>query len=266
MTVLSTGRSEQLRTNDSYRKTFTLSTDGNPKWGMDFHPQKCSVIRLTRSKTPMVHNYTLKGSTLAEETCTKYLGVFIQSDMKWNEHINKKVRKTNSMLGFLVRNLQKASEESKTNAYFAQVRSNLDYCSSVWNPYQQKQIRQLEMVQRRAARYVTNRFRNTISMSDMLSHLNWETMQSRRQKQQLVMLYKVINDLVDISAETYLQRTNSRTRAAHNLRFTPYSTSTDCHKFSFFPRTIPVWNRLPATAAETPSLVSFKKELSTLSF
>ena len=37
--------------------------------------------------------------------------------------------------------------------------------------------------------------------------------------------------------------------------FQQYPTSTDCFKFSFFPRTIPVWNRLPAAAAEAPSLV-----------
>ncbi len=235
-------------------------------WGMDFHPQKCSVLRITRARSPLTCNYTLKGTTLAEETCSKYLGVFIQSSMGWKSHIDKKVKKANSMLGFLKRNLRKASEETKSNAYFALVRSNLDYCSSVWSPHQLNQVHQVEMIQRRAARYVTNRFRNTSSVSNMLDHLHWETLQSRRQKQQLVMLYKIIHNLVEISPTPYLQTAASSTRSAHNLRFIPYSTSTDCHKFSFFPRTIPEWNTLQASVAESPSLASFKKELSTISF
>jgi hypothetical protein len=37
----------------------------------------------------------------------------------------------------------------------------LEYASSVWDPYQQNDIHRLEMVQRRAARYVTNRYHNT---------------------------------------------------------------------------------------------------------
>ncbi|MCG8046534.1 MAG: hypothetical protein N0E48_12995, partial [Candidatus Thiodiazotropha endolucinida] len=113
---------------------------------------------------------------------------------------------------------------------------------------------------------VTDRFRNTSSVTDMLSHLQWETLKSRRQKQQLTMLYKIIHNLVDIPSAEYLQLTTSRTRAAHSLRYNTYRTSTDGHKYSFFPRTIPVWNRLPASAAEAPSLASFKKELNTLPF
>jgi hypothetical protein len=36
----------------------------------------------------------------------------------------------------------------------------LEYASSVWDPYQHNDIHRLEMVQRRAARYVTNRYHN----------------------------------------------------------------------------------------------------------
>ena len=45
------------------------------KWGMDFHPQLCSVLRVSRAKTPMTFQYKLKGTTLMEEKTTKYLGV-----------------------------------------------------------------------------------------------------------------------------------------------------------------------------------------------
>ena len=41
-------------------------------------------------------------------------------------------------------------------------------------------------------------------------------------------------------------------------------TVTDYYKNSFFPKTIRLWNTLPATFAEAPGLVPFKRELSSL--
>ena len=92
----------------------------------------------------------------------------------------------------------------------------------------------------------------------MISHLQWDSQQQRWQKQQLVMFYKIINNFVGIDPTTYLQASSSRNRVSHNLHFAVHGTLTDCRKFSFSPRTVSVWNRLPATAAEAPSLVYIK--------
>jgi hypothetical protein len=45
---------------------------------------------------------------------------------------------------------------------------------AVWDPYHQKDIQQLEMVQRRGARYVSNRFGNRSSVDNMLATLEWK--------------------------------------------------------------------------------------------
>ena len=168
------------------------------------------------------------------------------------------------MLGFLRRNLRSCSEDTKANAYFSMVRTNLEYCSSVWNPHQKELTGKLEMIQRRAARYTTNRYRNTSSVSSMLEHLQWESLEST--KIQLTLLYKVVNDLVDISADEYLTKGTSSTRSVHMKKFRQYRTPIDSFKYSFVPRSIPLWNSLPASVAEALSLVSFKKGLTTLIF
>ena len=72
------------------------------------------------------------------------------------------------------------------------------------------------MVQGRAARYCTNRYHNTSSVTYMLQDPNWETLESRRTKLQLVMMYKIINDLVDIPCDAYLTPATTRTRAIHS--------------------------------------------------
>lgn len=231
---------------------------------MSFHPDKCNVLRVTRARTSVVFNYCLKGQQLQEESQSKYLGVDISSNLSWNSHIDRIVKKGNSMLGFLQRNLRINNRETKASAYYSIVRPNLEYCASIWSPHTAQAKHKIEMVQRRAARYTTNRYRNTSSVTDILEDLSWDTLESRRTKIQLTMLYKIINNLVDIPAEDYLTFNSSRTRSAHSKKLRHYPSTCDTFKFSFFPRTIPLWNLLPATVAETPDLVSFKRELSGL--
>ena len=175
--------------------------------------------------------------------------------------------KLTGTLGFLRRNLRILNEETKTLAYKTIVRPSLEYCSMVWNPYTKEQTRKIEMVQRRAARYVTNRYHNTSSVTNMLDHLGWESLESRRTKAQLTMLYKITNGLVDIPADRHLTPGHSvATRSAHAKTYLQPSTTTTYYRNSFFPRTVTSWNQLPAELAEAPDLVSFKRGLGSLSF
>ena len=50
----------------------------------------------------------------------------------------------------------------------------------IWDPHTRTQINQIEKVQRRAARYVTNRYHNTSSVTDMLQNLNWPSLEITR--------------------------------------------------------------------------------------
>ena len=140
---------------------------------------------------------SLKGHTIQMEDSTRYLGVELQSNMSWNRHMDQAVKKVNSTLGFLRRNLRVSNEQTKSSAYFSMVRPIVEYCSIVWNPYTTEYIKKVEMVQRRAARYVINRYHNTSSVTSMLDHLEWESLEARRAKNQLTMFFKIIHGLVD---------------------------------------------------------------------
>ena len=164
-------------------------------WGMLFHPDKCNVLRITRARSPVLFDYSLKNQKLEAETQSKYLGVDISSNLSWNQHIDRIVKKGNSMIGFLQRNLRVSNRDTKASAYFTLVRPNIEYCASVWSPYTDQGKRKIKMVQHRSARYVTNRYRNMSSVTDMLEELNWESLESRRTNIQLTLLYKIMNSL-----------------------------------------------------------------------
>ena len=104
------------------------------KWGIAFHPQKCSVLSITRSRSPITFSYQLKDNVLELQDSMKYLGVDVQSSLSWKTHIDRISKKSNSMLGFLRRNLRSCREETKANTYFSMIRSNLEYSSTVCSP------------------------------------------------------------------------------------------------------------------------------------
>ena len=62
--------------------------------------------------------------------------------------------KANQALNLLRWTMYGCTKNAKERAYSALVRSHLEHCAPVWNPYQQKDCETLEKVQRRAARWI----------------------------------------------------------------------------------------------------------------
>ena len=123
MTVWYTERYDQTMTVRFFKMTSRSCGIGRKKWGMSFHSEKCSLLRVHR--TPVIFNYSLKGHTLKCEESTKYLGVEISQDMSWVLHTDMTVKECNSALGFLRKNLQINSEDVKNAAFISLVRPQL---------------------------------------------------------------------------------------------------------------------------------------------
>ncbi len=165
--------------------------------------------------------YSIHGHTLSAVPQMKYLGISISHNLKSNKHINAISSKANQTLGFLKLNLRINSPSIKERAYKSLVRPKLEYCSTVWDSKCTikdieadhttfRLVHQLEMVQRRAARWVSNRYHNTSSVTDMLHSLEWRSLEQRRVDARLCMLYKIRNSLVAIDEDNYLIRGTGR--------------------------------------------------------
>ena len=100
--------------------------------------------------------YKLHGHILETEEASSYLGVTITDNLTWDKHIQKISNKGNRNLGFIRRNLRDCTVPVKAATYTAMVRPSLEYASTVWDTPNQAHIKQLESVQRIAARYVYN--------------------------------------------------------------------------------------------------------------
>ena len=250
----------QSDTNSLQKDLYELENWEN-RWLMEFNTDKCQVLRVTRKRDPLYHEYTLHGKILESVDSAKYLGVTITSDLRWNQHISNIITKGNQTLGFLRRNLRINSPELKSTAHKSLVRPTMEYASSVWDPYTKQNRDRLEMVQHRAARYVLNCYERSASVTEMLKQLVWETLELRRKKARLIMLYKMHRNLVEIAQQKYLEPTGCSSRHMHKFSYQVPASKTNYHLYSFFPNTIRDWNSLPLNVIEARSINSFRAQL-----
>ena len=234
------------------------------KWLMSFNPSKCSTISITRKKKRITHDYSLHDQVLERTEDATYLGVQLNSQLTWTNHINRTCSKANRNLAFLKRNLPIKSQHVKVAAYKGIVRPVTEYCSPVWSPHQKKDIDQLETVQCRAARYVFHNYqRKGSSVSGMIKELGWESLQQRRARADMVNFYKVQHGLIAVQHPHILQRIQ-RPKLETTNNFQKPFCSTYSYKFSFFPRSMRMWNKLDSSISSLDSLTSFKAAISKL--
>ena len=218
---------------------------------------------MTRKRTTLQSQYQLHGHTLNNTEEIKYLGVTITKDLRWDSHVNKVINKANKTLGFLRRTLKIGSVATKERAYKTLARPTLEYACSVWDPYTVKNTTRLEKVQRRAARWVVNRHRQTSSVGDMYDQLKWSPLAERRQKARLVTFFKFHHgDIIISSTRKPTPCPPSRmTRSSNSEAYQLPACRTLYRQKSFFPRTIAEWNALPLVAVSSATVEAFKNQL-----
>ena len=233
-------------------------------WKMQFHPQKCTVVRINSNRRQIINtSYQIHGHTLEVVDSSKYLGVTISEDLTWRKHIDDTVNKANKTFGFVPQNLSDCSAPVKSAAYTTMVRPRLEYSSTVWDPHHNRDIHNLEQVQHRAARFVNRNYteRTPGCVTNMVQNLGWESLQHRRYINRLSMLFKIQYGAIDISPE-FVQLNDQRTRGSQRLR--QLQATNNAYKFSFYPRTISDWNRLPTHVTDLQTLLGFREALANL--
>ena len=220
-------------------------------------------MKISNNRDPPNRNYTFCGQPLQEVSSYPYLGVEIDNKLRWDTHFKKLTSKANKVLGFLRRNLWFCTKAIKESAYKTLVRPILEYASSSWDPYRKGDILLIESIQRKAARFCMNDYKQLSSVSQMIKELEWDSLENRRRIARLQLLYKIINGEVGIKADTYIQTNNrgGRTTRGNSKRIQRVLIKKDVHKYSFFNRTAAEWNLLKEETVMSTSSTVFKQKL-----
>ncbi|XP_072028158.1 uncharacterized protein [Amphiura filiformis] len=177
-------------------------------------------------------NYTIHGHNLEVVNSAKYLGVSLDSRLSFNTHIDTITKKANCTRAFFSRNLSHGSHKVKEAVYNTFIRPTVEYAATSWDSHTQRNTSKLEQVQRSSARYVMSDYSKYSSVSTMLKHLGWTSLQERRLQSRLHMMYKISNNLVDIPWNHYC--------TCLNLYRPPEAT-------------VPTLQRMPARSSLAPS-------------
>ena len=188
------------------QQDLTALKDWAHTWGMKFNATKCYLMSITTYTTPLHYRYTLDNHILKQVTKNPYLGVLISDNGKWNNHIDKTTKRALCTLGFLRRNLRRSNFTEI--AYKSLIRSSLEYAAIVWDPRPKETSKQIEAVQRKAERFVSNDWGRRSSVEAMLNEPRWEPLSERRKSLRLAMLFKIMNGMVCIPADEYLKLYN----------------------------------------------------------
>jgi len=86
-------------------------------------------------------------------------------------------------------------------AYITFIRPTLEYASNIWSPYKIKHINALEKIQRHFTRRIP--VLRELPYAERLARINLETLELRRLKSDLVMYYKIQNNLTGLAPEIY---------------------------------------------------------------
>ena len=136
------------------------------------------------------------GTTLAEVEQAKYLGITLSDKLDWEAQVDNITKKASNTQNFLKCNLKYCPKQYKEVAYFALVRSTVEYGSVVCDPHTSKDEDKVERVNRRAARMISNDYGRHSSVTSMLTRLGWATLEQQRENQRLSMMYKMVHGLV----------------------------------------------------------------------
>ena len=210
----------------------------------------------------IIHQYTMEHTSLESVHHTKYLGVTISVDLRWNRHTADITGRANKLLGLLRRNLSTCDRRVKEAAYLGLVRSLLEYASRAWDPYTDNLSNEIEKILRRAARFVTSDYQNYElgSVTKLLEELGWKSLKNRRKVNRLCLLKKGLDKNATQLLDD-LSKPVKRTRHMHNSYYITINARTNIFKFSFVPRTVKDWDSLPRSAVEIVEDVKFRNYL-----
>ena len=206
-------------------------------------------------------NDKIEGVKINQTDHSKALGLNIDENLSWKEHIHAVSKKVASSIGALKRIRPFISMHTAIKIYKGLIESHFDYCSVVWDGLSQQLNEKLQKLQNRAARVITKSSYNTNS-SYLLNSLSWDNLSVRRTKQKANLMYKCVNKL----APNYLCNMFTSRALSFDLRDASQKLClpkprTDYLKRSFSYSGASLWNDLPEDIRTIKSLRNFKRRI-----
>ena len=226
----------------------------------------CSMLITTKQKKNYLTaaNQALQPSILEEHIeviCNaKYLGVQIGENLTWKNQIKSVTEKVSRAIGFLKFAKHFLPLAVVKNLYTSIVEPHFQYCCSVWGCCNSTDILQLQRLQNRAARTVTNSQFDAPS-KPLIQSLGWKTIQELINRQVNLTVFKCLKSIAPkYFCNIFTKNTVNATRSLRNTNIDlslPLRRSANGQKCLSF-RGAKCWNDLSTEAKQITSIKAFK--------
>ena len=126
--------------------------------------------------------------------------------------------------------------DQRKGVYAALVRPHVEFASAVWDPHLKKDIKEVEKIQRRAARFVKGVYKREDGIvTQLLNELEWPALETRRKCHRLELLHA---SLQGIAIPPHLSLPTHRYNTRSQATIINPAAKGDTYKNSFFPRNI----------------------------
>ena len=250
-------------------RTFVLQADLDKidtwakAWKVKFNESKTELLNVFRGNAAS-HILTFSGSILHQFRQHKHLGVILQDNCKWGDHINSIATKARLLINCLRSFKYSLTRKALETMYKSFILPIFDYADVVWDGCAEYQSKILEDLHMDALRIITGTVRGT-SHEKLLKESGFCTLKERRRRHKLVTYFKILQDQCPSYISNLLPNLVSSINPYHRRRplerIVPRHT-TDVYKNSFFPSTTVMWNNLPLHIQQSQSISQLKHYLS----
>jgi hypothetical protein len=192
------------------------------------------------------------------------LGLTINHNLSWEEHIDRVVRKVNGKLALLRRIKGCLPLVSRNMFTSAHILPYMDYCSTVWG--NSPHVEKVFLSQKRVARTVLDikgkaRTEPENRTHILLSKLKWMTIMDRISYRQVTMVYKCLIDLAPqymTNMFTYVSSGQNTRQSTRKDLVVPPGKHKAIFEQTFRYSSVDLWNTLKPELRDSCSLSSFK--------
>ena len=214
------------------------------------HPRRTNKVEIHET-------LRLNGADIKRVKKTKSLGVIVDEGLNWEEQFKTIKGKVSGGLTSLKKLKNILPQSQLSNVYRALVESHMRYADVIWGSLTHSKKESLQRLQDRAIFII-----ETARIKDKWSN-NLLSAEQLVMFDRAVMAYKIMNRLCPENLWNKFQRrshySNYNTRFCRDLQIPRYNLEYAKKGFSY--SALKVWNEIPISIRELPTLCRFKKRL-----
>ena len=181
-----------------------------------FNATKCKVLHFGTHNAN--YSYRLNNQTLDSTKNEKDLGVIIDNELKYHVHAAASAtKKANQVLGIIKKSYYTRDAKTMSTLYKSMVRPHLEYGNAIWGPFYKKDIDMFKSVQKRVTKLI-----DTLKdkpYEERLIALDLPSMKYRRERGDMILMYKLINGLVRLDFNFFFTPMRMSHTRGHSKRF-----------------------------------------------